>query len=331
MQIKVQTTLITGASGFLGQHLVRHLSAQGQIVRALYNSHPPSDELKQLPGVSWVQCDLLDVFAAEEAMRGITNVYHCAAIVSFDPSQRAKMLHFNPESTANLVNQAVAQGIEKLVHVSSIAALGRNGDAKKEIDEEREWEDSKYNSAYALSKFLAEMEVWRGIGEGLNAAIVNPGIILGATTGHDLSAGLMKMVNREFPFYSKGVTSWVDANDVVKAMVMLMNSETEAERYIVSSGNFSYKEIFAEMAKALGKKQPRFAANSLMTGIGWRVSALLRSIGINSLITRETASNANALSYYNNQKLFSVFPEFSYTPLPQTIAVMARSFQKGLI
>ena len=273
-----------------------------------------------------MQCDLLDVYAVEEAMQGITHIYHCAAIVSFDPRKRDAMLHFNPESTANVVNQAIVHGIEKLVHVSSIAALGRTGDSKKEIDEEKEWEDSKYNSAYALSKYLAEMEVWRGIGEGLNAAIVNPGIILGATTGHDLSAGLIKMVHREFPFYSKGVTSWVAADDVVKAMVMLMDSDTEAERFIVSSGNFSYKEVLAEMAKALRKKQPRFAANSLMTGIGWRISALLRSFGINSLITKETASNANALSYYNNQKLFSAFPEFAYTPLPQTIEIMARSF-----
>jgi nucleoside-diphosphate-sugar epimerase len=320
-------TLITGASGFLGQHLVRFLTAQGQQVRALFNSHQPSDELKQLPGISWMQCDLLDVFAVEEAMQGITHVYHCAAIVSFDPRKRSKMLHFNPEGTANVVNQAIVQGIHKMVHVSSIAALGRTDDAKKEIDEEKEWEDSKYNSGYALSKYLAEMEVWRGIGEGLNAAIVNPGIILGATTGHDLSSGLMKMVYREFPFYSKGVTSWVDANDVVKAMVMLMGSETEAERFIVSSGNFSYKEILAEMARALAKKQPRFAASSITTGIAWRLSALLRGLGINTLITKETASNANSLSYYNNQKLFGTFPDFSYTPLPKTIEVMARSFQ----
>ncbi len=326
MQIAVQT-LITGASGFLGQHLVRHLSAQGQQVRALYNSHPPSDELKHLPGISWMQCDLLDIYAVEEAMQGITHIYHCAAIVSFDPRKRDAMLHFNPASTANVVNQAIVQGIEKVVHVSSIAALGRTGDSEKEINEEKEWEDSKYNSAYALSKYLAEMEVWRGIGEGLNAAIINPGIILGTTTGHDLSAGLMKMVYREFPFYPKGVTSWVSADDVVKAMVMLMISEMEAERFIVSNGNFSYKEILNEMAKALRKKQARFASSSLMISLAWQVSGLLRKVGINTLITKETAANANSFSYYDNQKLFRAFPEFAYTPLPQTIETMARSFE----
>ena len=319
--------LVTGASGFLGQHLVRHLSAQGLPVRALYNNHPPSDELKKLNGIEWVQCDLLDVFAVEEVMVGVTDVYHCAAIVSFDPQRHKAMLHFNRESTANIVNQAIEQGIRKMVHVSSVAALGRTG-TKKEINEEAEWEDSKYNSAYGLSKYLAEMEVWRGIGEGLNAAIVNPGVILGAGTGYDLSNQLMKMANSNFPFYSQGITAWVDAADVVKAMVTLMGSEVEAERYIVSAGNFSYKEVFTLMADALNKKPPRFAVNSLMTGIGWRLSSVLRKVfGINTFITRETARNANIHSYYNNQKLPASFPGFVYTPLPQTINMMARSFQ----
>jgi nucleoside-diphosphate-sugar epimerase len=321
-------TLITGASGFLGQHLVRHLSAQGQQARALYHSHPPSDELKMLPGIAWLQCDLLDVYAVEEAMQGIKDVYHCAAIVTFDPGKKEAMLHFNKESTVNVVNQAIVQGIRKLVHVSSIAALGRTGDPKKEMDEEAEWEDSKHNSAYAFSKYLSEMEVWRGMGEGLNAAIVNPGIILGATSGHDLSASLMNMVYRGFPFYSNGVTSWVAANDVVKAMVLLMHSETEAERFIVSGGNFSYKEVLMQMATALHKKPPRFAANAVMTGIGWRVSALLRKVfGVNTLVTKETARNANSFSFYNNRKLVRTFPGFSYTPLQAAIEVMARSFE----
>ncbi len=321
--------LVTGASGFLGQHLVRYLSAQSVSVRALYHSHIPPDELKNLPGIEWACCDLLDIFDVEEAMKGVTEIYHCAAIVSFDPRMRDKMMHFNPESTANIVNQALLQGIRKLVHVSSIAALGRTGgDPKKEVTEEAEWEDSKYNSAYGLSKYLAEMEVWRGIGEGLNAVIVNPGIILGATNGHDLSSQLMKMVYREFPFYSKGLTAWVDAEDVVKALVPLMASDIEAERFIVSAGNFSYKEVFILMADALKKKPPRIAANSFMTGIGWRVSGLLRTVfGANTLVTRETANNANSLCYYNNSKLLEALPGFSYTPFPQTIYLMARSFQ----
>ena len=320
--------LVTGASGFLGQHLVRYLSAQGEQVRALYHTHPPSSELKGLPGIEWMCCDLLDIFEVEEAMLGITDVYNCAAIVSFDQRLHSKMLHFNAESTTNIVNQSLTQGIRKLLHVSSVAALGRTGDASREINEETEWEESKQNSTYAVSKYLAEMEVWRGIAEGLNAVIINPGIILGAGNGHDLSSQLMKIVYREFPFYSKGITSWVDVKDVVTAMSELMAADIEADRFIVSAGNFSYMEIFATMAKALGKRPPRYAVNKVMASIGWRLSGLRSALfGSKSLITKETASNANSRFLYNNEKLLSVLPAFSYTPLPDTINVMARSFQ----
>jgi nucleoside-diphosphate-sugar epimerase len=318
--------LVTGASGFLGKHLVRYLSAQGLKIRALYNRHPPAPDLSALPGVEWMRCDLLDIYAVEEAMKGIDYVYHCAAIVTFDPQQKRQMLHFNPESTANLVNQALIQGMIKIVHVSSVAALGRTND-KKEITEEEEWTESNYNSAYGLSKYLSEMEVWRGIGEGLNAVIVNPGIILGPGDGRDLSAQLMKVVYKEFPFYSHGVTSWVDVADVVKLLVMLMGSDIKSNRFIISNGNFAYRDICTLMAKSLNKKPPRFHANSFLTGLVWRLSALQGVFtGRQGLITRETANNAHALSYYSSSKLAVAFPDFSYIPIAQTIDTMARSF-----
>jgi nucleoside-diphosphate-sugar epimerase len=321
--------LVTGASGFLGQHLVRYLSAQGTGTRAMYNRHEPSAELRSLPNIEWIACDLLDVFAVEEAMQGITDVYHCAGIVSFQPQRHDEMLHFNPESTANIVNQALLQGVRKMVYVSSVAALGRSGRAQIEITEEQEWTESKYNSVYGISKYLAETEVWRGIGEGLNAVIVNPGIILGETTGHDLSAQLMKMVYREFPFYSRGTTSWADADDVVKIMVLLMGSDIGSERFIISTGNFAYREILNLMAAALNKKPPRYATNSLTTGLAWRIGRIQSVFsGKKTLITKETANNSNALSYYNNSKLLKAFPGFSYTPIQQTIDRMARSFIK---
>ncbi len=319
--------LVTGGSGFLGQHLVRALSAHSVPVRALYHSHSPTQELKSLPGIEWMHCDLLDVYDVEAVMIGIDEIYHCAGIVTFEPRRRDEMLHFNPESTANIVNQALSQGIRKMVHVSSIAALGRTGETNKEITEEEEWGESRYNSAYGLSKYMAENEVWRGIGEGLNAVIVNPGVILGPGDGRDLSYGLMKIVYKEFPFYSKGVSSFVGVDDVVKILVTLMNSEIGAERYIVSGGNFSYREILTMMAGALNKKPPRWYANSLMTGIAWRVISLISAFsGKKSVITRETANNANSVCLYNNTKLLKAIPGFSYTPISRPIELMAQSY-----
>jgi len=319
--------LITGGSGFLGRCLVRHLSEQGLSARALYHNNPPGAGLNTLPGIEWMHCDLLDIFDLEEAMNGITEIYHCAAIVSFDPGKQLEMLHFNPESTANLVNQALAQGIRRLVYVSSVAALGRTGIVDKEINEDVEWSESGYNSAYGMSKYLAETEVWRGIGEGLNAVIINPGIMLGPGEWNKGPAQLMSVVNREFPFYTSGVTSWVDVNDVIKIMTQLMASDIEAERFIVSAGNFSFRDIFTKMAEALHKKPPRFHANSVVTGITWRLSALKSAVlKTNTAITRETATIAKSISAYNNTKLLKAFPSFAYTPITNSIELMARCF-----
>jgi nucleoside-diphosphate-sugar epimerase len=324
------TVLVTGASGFVGQHLVRLLSSKGMTVRALYRNTLPGADLRALPGVSWMQCDLLDIYAVEEAMQDITDVYHCAAIVSFHPSEKAEMMHVNVETTANIVNQSLEQGIRKLAFVSSVAALGRT-EGTKVITEEEEWEESRYNSAYSLSKYMAEMEVWRGIGEGLNAVIVNPGIILGEGNWDEGSARLMKVAYKEFPFYTKGITSWADVKDVVHILWELMQSDTAAERFIVSAGDFSYREIFTMMAEALHKKPPHILATPFLTGLLWRWNALKKAItGKTVTITKETARNAQKISRYDNSKLLRFLPSFSYTPVADTIKRIAVAYLRQM-
>jgi len=321
--------LVTGASGFVGKHLVRSLSAQGVRVRAVYNSNPPAADDAGLPGIDWTKADLLDIYDVEECMRDITEVYHCAAIVSFSPEQHAAMLHFNPEATANLVNQALEQGIRKMVYLSSVAALGRPEELAQKITEEAQWEESSYNSAYGISKYLAEREVWRGIGEGLNAVIINPGIILGEGDWNKGSAGLFRIAWNEFPFYTHGTTSWVDVADVVAIMQLLMNNDADAERYIVSAGNYSYKDIFDKMATALGRKKPRFAAGKLLTELVWRAMWLKGLMGKSRTITRETANNATAQSLYDNSKLLQQFPSFTYQSIEQTVSRVAAAFLRA--
>ena len=318
--------LVTGASGFLGKHLIRALSNHGERIRALYHNHPPAAHNMALPGVEWFKADLLDVYDVEEAMAGITHVYHCAAVVSFQPEDQERMLHFNTESTANIVNQALLQGITKMVYVSSVAALGRSGPLQKEINEEEQWGESGYNSAYGLSKYLAETEVWRAIGEGLNAVIVNPGVILGEGDWAEGSAELMKVAWNEFPFYTKGTNGWVDVKDVARILCELMSSESGAERYIISAGNYSYQEIFNKMAAALGRKPPRIYANSFITGLVWRFGRIQGYFGRRPLITRETAASAHSQTSYNNRKLLAAIPSFTYTPIDDTIERMANAF-----
>lgn len=320
--------MVTGASGFLGNHLTRFLSAGGYQVRALYHRHEPGASLKALPGVQWQRCDLLDIYDVAEALQDIDDIYHCAALVSFNPARHEEMLHFNYESTANIVNQALENNIRKLVHVSSVAALGR-ASADKEITEEEEWEEAGHNTAYGTSKYMAEMEVWRGIGEGLNAAIVNPAIILGAGDWNDGSARLMKTAYKEFPFYTNGTNGWVDVHDVVTIMHMLMESDVASERFIVSEGNHAYRDIFTMMARALNKRPPHIQASPFMTNLVWRFSMLKSKLtNTTPFITKETARNAQHRSVYDNKKILSFFPEYRYTPIEETIKDMAQSFCK---
>ncbi len=326
--------LVTGASGFIGTHLVRALSAAGKSVRALYNSRQPSPELSTLPGVEWMKCDLLDVYAVEEAMQGIRDVYNCAAIVSFQRADRARLMHVNVESTANVVNEAVLQGVRKLVHLSSVAALGRANRERKEITEEEPWEESRRHSAYGQSKYAAELEAWRGAGEGLSVAVINPGIVLGEDlrSGPDAwdegSARLFKVVDGEFPFYTEGITAWVDVQDVVGAMMTLMKSSVEDERFILSAGNFSYRDVFTQMAQVLGKRPPRIRAARWMTGLVWRWNRLKSVWGEHSTVTRETARSARTQTFYDNSKWLKTFPEFRYTPMEQTLVRAAVVYRR---
>jgi nucleoside-diphosphate-sugar epimerase len=286
--------------------------------------------MRAWPGVVWSQADLLDIYAADEVMEGITEVYNCAAIVSFNPKRKAEILHNNTAITCNVVDAALDAGVRKLVHISSVAALGRT-DSAKEITEEAQWEESNINSAYGMSKYSAEMEVWRAIGEGLDAAILNPGIIMGehimASGWGDGSAKLMQVAWDEFPFYTKGINAFVDIADVVNAAVMLMDSPITAERFILSAGNFSYQQIFTYMAEALGRKVPAIHAGPALTGLVWRWEAIKGRIGNTSpTITRETARNAQTKCFYRNNKLTEMLPGFSYTPMQETIKRMSKAY-----
>lgn len=318
--------LVTGASGFLGLHLLELLAHQPEEVIALYNSSKPSVTFSN---VVWKQCDLLDVMAVDEAMMGIDKVYHCAATVSFDPRMSQKMIAENVTATAHVVNAALEHNIARFIHVSSIAALGRGAHMSEQnpITEETHWEESKLNSAYAQSKYLSEMEVWRGFAEGLSGAVVNPGIILGEGDWTKGSAKLMQIVAKEFPWYTHGVNAWVDVKDVATAMLLLMDSNLTEQRYILSAGNFSYLYIFTLMANLLHKKPPHKAAGAFMTEIVWRAE-LVKSLlaGKEITISKASARTAQTKSYYSNQKFLQQFPSFQYQPMETTIARMANAF-----
>lgn len=318
--------LVTGGTGLLGSYLLRALVKAGKPVRALYRSRIP-DQIKDIADrVEWVQGDILDVCALEDAFAGVTEVYHCAAIVSFEPGQRNAMMKTNIEGTANIVNLAIDTGVRKIVHVSSIAALGR-ARQHDNITENAQWEESKNNSKYAVSKHLGEMEIWRGIAEGLNAVIVNPSIILGSGFWHDGSGKLLANAWKEFPYYTEGVNGFVDVEDVAEVMIQLMESPITAQRFILNGDNWPYRQLFNEMARHLGKKPPHIATKPWMAEVVWRLEKIRGMFtGKRPLLTRETARTAQLKVYYSNQKIQEALPGFRFRPLQETIETISRNF-----
>jgi dihydroflavonol-4-reductase len=308
---------VTGASGLVGSHLIQSLVSKGEAVRALYRKSIP--HFKGSEKVEWVKGDILEVTSLDQAMNGITKVYHCAAIVSFSPKQAGVMLQANIEGTANIVNACIENKIQKLVYVSSVAALGRiREDAP--VDETMNWTPETSNSVYGKSKYLAEMEVWRGMGEGLNVAIVNPVIILGAGDWNKGSSEIFKSAYDEFPWYTNGVSGFVDVMDVIDTMQLLMHSDVQGQRFIISGSNVQYREVFTHIAKAFGKKPPHKQVTPLLAAIVWRLEAVKGMItGKTPLLTKETAATAQAVVHFDNTKFLKAFPSFSYRKLEETI------------
>ena len=305
--------LVTGAAGLVGSHLLKQLVAHGKKVRALYRSSVPSIEGAE--GVEWVRGDILDVISLEEAMMGVKQVYHCAAMVSFNPKKKAILHHTNIEGTTNVVNACLNEGVDKLLFVSSVAALGRIREDKL-INETMNWSEETSNSEYGKSKYFSEIEVWRGIGEGLNAVIVNPAIILGAGDWTKGSSGLFKSAYDEFPWFTEGTGGFVDVMDVVKAMILLMESNVVSERFILSAENLSYREVFTQMAKNFGKKPPHRRVKPWLASIVWRMEAVKAMFtGKEPLLTKETVHTAAAKVQFDNQKLKRFFLSFQYTPI----------------
>lgn len=318
--------LVTGGTGFLGSHLLRALVHAGKSVRALYRERIPEQLNDIRDRVEWVKGDVLDVLALEDAMQQVEMVYHCAAVVSFQPDKKAQMMKINAEGTANVVNSALDAGVRKLLHVSSVAALGR-AKTMQDISEASSWEDSRNNSAYAISKHLSEMEVWRGIAEGLDAVIVNPSIILGTGFWHDGSGMLLKNAWKEFPYYTQGINGFVDVEDVVKAMILLMDGPVTGQRFILSAENWPYRELFTKMATVLGKKPPHIAVKPWMAEIVWRIEGIKGKLsGKRPLLTKETARTAQLKVYYNNSKLLQALPGFQFRPLEETITSISKAF-----
>jgi dihydroflavonol-4-reductase len=265
--------------------------------------------------VEWIEGDVLDTTLLENAMEGTAAVIHSAAKVSFAAIDYSEMFKTNIEGTANIVNTALQKNIQKLVHISSVAALGRTANGET-VTEKKQWEESSINSNYAVSKYNAEMEVWRGIGEGLNAVMVNPGTILGYGDWNNSSCAIFKNAYYEFPWYTNGVNGFVAVEDVAKATVLLLENDTSSERFIVNGDNWPFRRVFNAMADGFGKRRPHREATPALASLAWRIEKVKTFFsGKSSLLTKESARIAQTATYFDNSKICSALPGFTFTPL----------------
>ena len=325
--------LITGATGFVGSYLTRLLVSDNEPnIICLRREKSRMDLVADIADkVTWVEGDVLDMPFLDDILRGyqIEQIYHCAAVVSFDARDREHMYAVNVEGTANIVNAALENNIEKLIHMSSVAAIGR---VKNEpnVSEMNKWQRSDLNTHYGISKYQSEQEVWRGIAEGLNAAIVNPSIIIGSQFWAHGTGQLFTQVWTGLPFYTQGTTGYVDVRDVVHFMKKLMTSPIDNQRFILNSENWTYKKLFEQIALILHKKPAHIPVTPLLSQIAWRVEWLKSLITKKRpLITKETARTAATTFLFDNKKSLSVFPDFSYTSIEKSVEETGQQFLNG--
>ena len=306
MQKKI---FVTGGTGLVGSHLLRHLVTTGHSnIFALHRATSDMRLVKDLEGkVNWVEGDILDVAMLEQVMQDTTQVYHCAAVVSFDPREYEQMDRINIEGTANMVNVALSLDVDKFLHVSSIAAIGRNETLQK-ADENTDWQDSDWNTRYAISKYKSEMEVWRASNEGLPVAIVNPSVIFGEGFWNKGTGRFFKIVDQGLKFYPTGSTGFVTVKDVVAYMYALMQSDIINERFLLNGQNLPYRKIFNTIADTIDKPHPSIKVTSLLKGLAWRYEKVKSMLtGSSPKVTKETAHNSSTDIQYSNQKSLDTF------------------------
>jgi len=311
--------VVTGANGFLGAHLVAQLLLKGESVKALIRKEASLLEftniLKHCYGIDnhaekdlkWEVVDIFDVFEIESAFENASKVFHCLAMVDFNKSNKKQLHKVNVIGAENIVNACLTQKVSKLIHVSSTAAIGRSKE-NLIITEDVQWEEDGNNTEYAETKHLAELEVWRGIQEGLNAVIVNPSIILGYGNWDKGSCNFFKKMYHKFPFYTNGVNAFVGVKDVAKAMIYLADSDINNERFLLISENLSYQTIFKTIAKALDKKPPSIEIKKSYLPL---LKILLKIYGVfnpKSQLTIETMRTSTNSFEYSNKKVAKVLP-----------------------
>ncbi len=329
--------LVTGGTGLIGSHLLYELALLNNPVRAI--KRPASDTMNVLKvfgyysdnpetlfgKIEWFDADITDTVSLSEAFENVDSVYHCAGKISFNRKIMRELFETNVAGTSNIVNLCLAHNVKKICFVSSIASLGES-DGVRPVDETTRWKPDMPGSLYSLSKLKAEMEVWRGIMEGLEGIIVNPSVVLGPGYWNNGVASAIKLVSRGSRFYTKGSTGYIDVRDVARIMIRLMESEISGEQFLVSAENLTFKEILDLISAQLRCKNPNIRAGRLLTGLAWKASAITalftRKIPI---ITKDNMRLLHMYCRYSGQKIRDVL-KYNYIPIKDSVKLLIEKY-----
>ncbi|WP_452597738.1 NAD-dependent epimerase/dehydratase family protein [Pontimicrobium sp. MEBiC01747] len=333
--------LVTGGTGLVGAHLLYRLASEKQQVRAIYRNEKTFKTVKRIfsyyskdvtslfNSIEWVKANLNDIPALTDAFKDITHVYHCAALVSFEPNKFDLLQKTNIEGTATIVNLCISNNIKKLCYVSSIAALGQSIN-NTPISETSEWNNEAEHDVYAISKYGAELEVWRGTQEGVNAVIVNPGVIIGPGIWKYGSGSLITTVHKGLKYYTSGSSGFVGIYNVIDSMVELMNSNIKNERFILVSNTWSYKQFLTTCANNLQVEPPKKEATNSLLQIGWRLDWLKHKLtGKRRKLTKQLVKSLSTTTVYDNSKLKS-YIDIKSKPLNYTIKKVCDFYLKDI-
>lgn len=323
----------------MGSHLLLDLIRSGEKVRAIFRTEESLLRVKEVfsyyvseekmeelfKGIEWVKADVTDIPSLQKAFADVDRVYHSAAVISFDPSQDHLLRKVNIEGTANIVNFCIKNGIEKLCFVSSIATLDQVP-GEKIINEESYWNKDKDHDMYAITKYGAEMEVWRASQEGVKVIIVNPGVIIGPGFWNNGSGKLFTKVAEGLKYYLSKITGFVDVLDVVKAMKELMNSGIQNEQFILVAENLPFRDVLETAAKSMKKIPPSTALRPWMISIGWLAEIVKSWFGsYERQLNKDSSKSLFRDHYYSSDKIKKTIG-FSFGSVLEAVAETAKKY-----
>lgn len=337
IKFSIEMILVTGGTGLVGSHLLYELALQNERIRAIkrpasdtgnvlkifgYYSESPEELFRK---IEWTDADITDYYSLYGAFENVDWVYHCAGKISFNRKIRRELFETNITGTSNIVNLCLERDVKKICFVSSIASLGES-DGIRPIDETVRWKPEKSGSLYSLSKLKAEMEVWRGIAEGLRGVIVNPSVVLGPGFWDNGVGTAIRLVSKGMRFYAQGSNGYVDVRDVSGIMVKLMESDISGEQFLLSAGNLTFKEILDLVSASLHRRSPDIRAGRLLTGLAWRGCALVSLFtGKVPVITKDNMQLLHKYYRYSGQKVRNML-NHDYIPVKDSIRFLMEKY-----